>query len=222
MSSIETRGAFYEGALEIRQDGDRPTLTGRFPYGSTATISDRGRVRKERFMPHAFRYAVEVAQPLQDILQEAVDELRQRQIDLLVGHSYNRPLASTRNGTLVLTDSADAVTFTATLPPAGSQPSWVRDAIDSIDSGLMKGISPGFKVPPANVVPNAQGLVPEVGNPDVLVREINEAVLNEFSIVTRPSYTDTEIDLREQFPEIDLHEVLRRRLAIERRAALWL
>ena len=45
--------AVYECVgLELRQRGRR--LSGRFPYGATATVSDRGTVRKERFAKRAF------------------------------------------------------------------------------------------------------------------------------------------------------------------------
>ena len=39
--------------------------------------------------------------------------------------------------------------------------------------------------------------MPEPGNPSVQIREVNEAVLIELSVVARPSYTDTTLDLRD-------------------------
>ena len=198
--AIEMAGGAWEGYLEIRQEGRRPVLTGRFPYGATATIADRGRVRKERFMPHAFRYAIEVAKPLQEAFAEGFRQAaQQRQIDLLLGHSYNRPLASTRTGTLQISDTAAAVEFRATLPPASEQPTWVQDAIFSVQGGLMQGVSPGFSIPPANVVSKAEELIAEAADTDVMIRQINHAVLHEFSLVTRPSYRETSVDLRAHF-----------------------
>ena len=102
-------------------------LTGRFNYSSTATVRDRGRVRKERFEPRAFRFAIE-------------DETRQ--IDILVGHSFDKPLASRKAGTLEIADGDDGVTFEARLPD--DPPSWVIDAERAIAAGLMTGLSPGF------------------------------------------------------------------------------
>ena len=64
---------FEAGELEIRQSGRSRTLRGRFNYGSMATVRDRGRVRKERFEPRAFRFAIE-------------DD--SRQLDVLVGHDF--------------------------------------------------------------------------------------------------------------------------------------
>ena len=51
---------FEAAKLEIRRSGGMRILTGRFNYGSTATVRDRGRVRKERFESLApFAIAIE-------------------------------------------------------------------------------------------------------------------------------------------------------------------
>ena len=174
---------FEAGELEIRRSGQSRVLRGRFNYGSMATIRDRGRVRKERFEPGAFRFAIE-------------DD--SRQIDVLAGHDFGKPLASRKAGTLEIVDGDEAVTFEARLPD--DPPSWVIDAERAIAAGLMTGLSPGFTVPPASVVPDAERLEPEPGNPGVQIRVIREAVLREFSVVTAPAYPDAAVDLRaEQF-----------------------
>lgn len=165
--------------LELRRAGNR--LTGAFPYRSTATIRDRGRVRKERFEPGAFRFAVEDPD---------------REIHLLSGHSYDRPLASRSRGSLELEDRADALTFAAELPDEAARPTWMRDTVLALEAGLIGGVSPGFAVPPASAVPDAEGLEAEAGNPGVQVRVIRAAVLFELSLVTRPAYGETEVDLR--------------------------
>ena len=171
---------FFEAAkLEIRRSGGVSTLSGRFNYGSTATIRDRGRRRKERFAPRAFRFAIE-------------DETRQ--IDILVGHDFGKPIASRKAGTLQIADADDGVSFEAKLPD--DPPSWVVDAEKSIAAGLMIGLSPGFTVPPASVVPDAERFEPEPGNPGVKIRVIREAVLRELSVVTAPAYADAAVDLR--------------------------
>ena len=89
--------AAADGELELRADGDGSTrLSGRFPYDRLAVLSDgarRGRPQKERFAPGAFSYSV--AEPTAEI-------------HLLVGHSFDRPLASKLRGTLRLRDSAEA------------------------------------------------------------------------------------------------------------------
>ena len=68
----------------------------------------------------------------------------------------------------------------------------------SLQGGLVGGISPGFSVPPASAVPNAEELIPEPGNPGVQIRVIRQAVLFELSLVTRPAYPETDVDLRAQ------------------------
>ena len=170
---------FEAAKLEIRRSGGMRILSGRFNYGSMATVRDRGRVRKERFEPRAFRFAIE-------------DETRQ--LDILVGHDFGKPIASRKAGTLSIADGDDGVTFEAQLPD--DPPSWVVDAEKSIAAGLMVGLSPGFTVPPASAVPDAERLEPEPGNPGVQVRVIREAVLRELSVVTAPAYPDAAVDLR--------------------------
>lgn len=175
---LETR-AVYPVALEYRAAGR--VLSGAFNYGSTATVRDRGRVRKERVAPRAFRFAVEDPE---------------RRIELLRGHDFDKPLALRPGGTLELEDADDALRFRAELPPEAAQPGYMVDTLRMLDAGLVRGISPGFRVPPASTVPRAEVLIPEPGNPDVSIREIREAVLFELSLVTRPTYTDTTVELR--------------------------
>lgn len=170
----------WSGDLEIRQTGRGRSLKGSFPYGALAVRSDRGRVRKERIGPRAFRFAVEDSE---------------REVNLLAGHSFDRPIASKRAGTLKLTDTDEALLFEVPVLPDTPV---VRQLIEEIEGGaFVPGISPGFRVPPLSAVPNAERLVPEPGNPSVQIREVNEAVLIELSVVARPSYTDTTLDLRD-------------------------
>ena len=176
---------FANGGLELRRAGDGSArLRGRFPYKSMAVLSDggrSGRPRKETFAPRAFSHSVENAP----------------EIHLLVGHSFDKPLASRRARTLDLTDGEDALRFEATIGPEMQETTHVRDALAGVAAGLIVGISPGFRIPPERTVPNAE----EVSEEDpkegrALIRTINEAILFELSLVVRPAYGETEIEAR--------------------------
>lgn len=174
-----------ETNLELREGGR--ILTGRFPYGRTAVVADRGRARKEMISPKAFSYAIDD---------------QERDIHLLSGHQFSFPLASRKSDTLTLKDADDALSFEATLPIVSDQPSWMRDTVMAVRAGLFTGVSPGFRIPPEDVVPGAVEMIPERGNPGVYIKRINAAVLFELSLVSRPAYDDTSVVNR----SIELHE----------------
>lgn len=178
---MENRAIWPAAGLELRRAGRRPVIHGRFPYGSLATMSDRGKVRKERIMPGAFDF----------VLKEP-----DREVSLLVGHSFDRPLASRRNGSLSLADTPEALTFTAEIAEELAEVSHVRDALAMLSAGLIAGISPGFRIPPADVVPGAERLDPEPGNASVFIRTIMALILYEISLVARPAYEATTAELR--------------------------
>ena len=175
------------GELEIRQGGGSRLLVGRFPYGATATLSDRGRTRKEVISSRAFGFSID----------NEVDRYGTPiRIDLLTGHDFGKPLASRQAGTLAIQDADDAVTFQAQLPEIEDSASWVLDTVKAINAGQMIGLSPGFRVPPRGVVPNAESLTPEPGNPSVMIRNINDAVLREMSVVTSGAYLEALVEMR--------------------------
>lgn len=181
----------HEGGLELRKRASGAlALHGRFPYGKRAVLSDGGRTgrpRKEAFAPRAFSYRVD--RPEEDI-------------HLLIGHSYDRPLASRGAGTLDLTDSDDALTFAATLTAEMQEVSYVRDFLAAMRAGLIVGISPGFRIPPERAVKDAEKVEEE--NPaegTALIRTIFAALLYELSVVTRPAYDETQIEERNWQPD---------------------
>lgn len=178
---MEQRVIYEAAGLELRREGKRPKIRGTFPYGALAVISDRGKVRKERILRGAFDYTLENAD---------------REVNLLVGHDFDKPLASRSAGTLVFEDTSDALTFEAEITPGIEDVSHVRDALAMLDSGLVRGISPGFRVPPASTVPGAERLDEEPGNPGVFIRTILQLLLYELSLVTRPAYPSSEAELR--------------------------
>jgi phage head maturation protease len=182
------------GELEIRRSkrGGR-RLKGRFPYGKRAVLSDGGRnggrPKKEAFAPRALSYRV-----------EAPD----KEIHLLVGHDFNKPLASKLTGTMRLTDTPEALTFEADISPEIAATSYGRDVLAQIDTGLAYGISPGFRLPPPRAVAKPEiitqepndGTIDEDGEPrrGALIRTILAALLYELSIVTRPAYKSSTIE----------------------------
>lgn len=178
---MERRATWEVAGLELRRQGNQPVIAGAFPFNTLATIADRGRVRKERIAPGAFNWTL---------------ENEDREVSLLLGHDFDKPLASRRNGSLKMRADDTALSFEAVVDPALEDVSHVRDALAMLGSGLVKGISPGFRVPPKATVPNAERLDPEPGNPGVFIRTILQLVLYELSLVTRPAYEAAEAELR--------------------------
>ena len=175
------------GSLELRADGrgKGKRLRGRFPYNKAAVLSDggkTGRPRKEVIAPRAFAYRVD--RPDEDI-------------HFLVGHSYDRPLASRGADTLALRDTAEALTFDALITVEMQEVSYVRDFVQGFLSGLILGLSPGFRIPPARTVPDAERVDEEDPREgDALIRTIFAALLYELSAVTVPAYKDAGIEER--------------------------
>ena len=216
----------FEGDLEIRARGSGAGrfLRGSFPYGKTATVRDRGRVRKERFRSGAFGWQIRefekvqaelakvIGEAVEETIAELTEQLERRNVNLLAGHSFSQPLASMRAGTLKLKDTDKELRFEADLPADERQPTWMRDTVLAVEGGLATGISPGFRVPPPTAVQNAEELIPELGNPGVQIRQINQAALYEISVVSRPAYAETSVEARDDDP----------RAPRPRRRRLWL
>lgn len=184
--------AFDSGDLELRsfvKRGGASVIHGRFPYGKRAVLSDggrRGRPRKEVIAPRAFSYRVNI--PEEDI-------------HLLLGHDYGKPLASRASNTLKLTDTEDALTFEAKILPEIAETTHGRDALALISSGLALGLSPGFRLPPKRAVATPErveneGHNPEQGEHNAVIRTVLSALLYELSIVTRPAYSEAQVEAR--------------------------
>jgi HK97 family phage prohead protease len=180
------------GDLELRaaRNGSR-RLRGKFPYNKTAVLSDGGRTgapQKEVFAPHAFEYRINDPKA---------------NIHLLVGHSYDRPLASVSAGTLTLKDTAEAVTFEATITEELLAAQWVQDFLAMLSAGLIVGLSPGFRLPPERAVKVAEKITKEKVDPSAgaygaTIRTVLSALLFEMSVVTVPAYPDTTVEERAQ------------------------
>jgi len=174
-----------DGGLEVRAESDgSKTLSGRFPYNSLATLSDggrRGKPRKEKFARGAFKHSVD----------------SMREVRLLIGHDWSKPIASRGTETLVLEDAEDALTFEATIPPEVVETSHFKDAMALLASGLATGISPGFRIPPERTVENAETVEEEdPAEGEALIRTVHEAILSELSLVTNPAYAESSVESR--------------------------
>jgi uncharacterized protein len=184
---------FHHGQLEMRAgaSGSR-ILRGRFPYKKPATLSDGGRTgrpRKEVIWPRAFSYRI-----------DRLDE----DIHLLIGHDYGKPLASRGAGTLKISDTDSAVIFEAIITTEMLEVSWVKDLLAAMAAGLVVGISPGFRIPPERAVQEAERIEDEDPSEGMaIIRYVLAALLYELSLVTRPAYSETQIDLRNWQPNSD-------------------
>lgn len=167
--------------LEVRSRDRSPIIAGKFPYKALAVLADRGKVRKETILPGAFSYALEDPK---------------RDVHLLVGHSFDKPVASKLAGSLHFKDSEEFLEFIATIPPGAERATHITDLLVMLGTGLITGISPGFRVPPLDVVAKAEWLDPEPGNPGVFIRVLAHLMLYEFSLVTRPAYENTVAEMR--------------------------
>ena len=185
---------FAGGGLELRKRASGAlALQGRFPYGKRAVLSDGGRTgrpKKEVIAPRAFAYRVDRSED---------------DIHLLVGHSFDKPLASRGAGTLDIVDSEEALTFTAMITEEMQQVSYVRDILASISAGLTLGLSPGFRLPPKRAVPEPEkiedeGHDPENGAHNAIIRTVLAALLYEVSVVTKGAYPEANVEARNWQP----------------------
>ena len=180
-STVEAR------ASELRATGDG--LDGAVFYGVDEVVSDRanevddreirrtsrlgrGR-RKTRIIRGAFEYAL---------------QQKDREILLTVGARSGAPVASRLAGTLALEDTDEALRFAVSRVPSTTA---VNDFLIGMEAGaFVPAIRPLYAIPPDDVVDNPVRLVPEVGNPDVMVEEIHQALLTGLALVTRPPRAD--------------------------------
>ncbi len=123
----------------------------------------------------------------------------------MAGHSFDKALASSGAGSLDLIDTDDALTFSAEISPELADVSYVRDALAGLAAGLIVGISPGFRIPPERTVPNAESVEEEdPAEGTALIRTIHAAILFELSLVTRPAYSETQIEARNWSPSANI------------------
>ena len=166
------------GAVELRREGQG--LAGRVPYGVARVTADRGVLRKQMFRAGAFDEALR-------------DETREILVQL--GDDAGQVLASRRAGTLTLADTAEALTFEiASLPDT----SYAADFAALLDAGaIAPGVLPFFRIPPADVVPDATERIPDPDNPGVEIEVLHNVLLTALSIRYRaPRGNPGEIERR--------------------------
>lgn len=161
--------AISEGNLELREAGSSPVLAGRFPYSVPTVLSDG---RSEVFEARAFGASV----------NDGGD------IHLLLHHDIDRPMASRSAGSLKLTDTNEALEFEATLSAEMRAVGYVKDFLTILASGLVGGVSPGFRVSEGG------DYVKRVSSG--LMRVVKSANLIEISAVTKPAYPAAQIEAR--------------------------
>ena len=158
------------GGLEVREaEGGATRLRATFPYGAPAELA---RGRSEVIAARAFAERIEAG----------------GDIHLLSGHDFNRPLASRSAGTLELRETESALELEASISAELRAVSYVADFLTAHRAGLVRGISPGFRVPPGGERIERRG--------DGLLRTITRAELFEVSTVTRPAYPAAQIEAR--------------------------
>lgn len=161
------------GALELRSDGGATRLRAVFPY---ATETELAPGRREAVAPRAFASRIDAGED----------------IHLLSGHDYTKPLASREAGSLTLRDADAGLEIEAEIDTGTS---WARDFLAAHKAGLIRGLSPGFRVLPGGERIEQRG--------ETLVRTVTAAELFELSAVTRPAYPQAQITARAWTPECE-------------------
>jgi len=154
------------GALEVRATDGGVRVSGRFPY---ATEAELARGRFERIEAKAFAERIDAGED----------------IHLLSAHDYAKPLASRHAGSLQIRDTPEALEIEAEL---GDGTNWAADFLAAHRAGLIRGLSPGFRVPAGGERIERRG--------DGILRRIERAELFEISAVTRPAYQAAQIEAR--------------------------
>ena len=161
------------GSLELRAEGGETRLRASFPYGRETNLADG---RAEVIAPRAFGARIGAGED----------------IHLLFAHDFDRPLASRGAGSLTLTDTDTALVIEARL--AGDT-TWAADFLAAHRAGLIRGLSPGFRVPPGGDAVERRG--------SGLLRTVRQADLFELSAVTVPAYPAAQIEARNWQPGQD-------------------
>lgn len=165
-------GAPSGADLELRtQDDGGFRLSGAFPYTLESELQPG---RFETFEAKAFAGRIEAG----------------ADVHLLSSHAYDRPLASRASGSLDLRDTPEALIIDARIEGGTS---WAADFLAAHKAGLIRGLSPGFRVPSGGERIERRG--------NGLLRRVIRAELFELSVVTRPAFEAAQVEARAWQPE---------------------
>ncbi|PHE77249.1 phage major capsid protein [Bacillus wiedmannii] len=153
--------------IEANEDG---SMTVNGYVNKTEQFSEmlgRNEKFKERISRGAFKRAIEKA----------------KEIHFLAEHNSKKILASTRNGSLQLSEDANGLYMSATV----ASTSWGKDYYELIKSGILKNMSFGFCSIKDSWKKTTQGY---------FERTIHELELFEVSVVRDPAYSQSSISAR--------------------------
>ena len=170
LGGIETRA----NHVELRAEGDGRTFSG---YASVFNEPSLPLPFTEIVKPGAFKRSL---------------QSRNRMM-LLWNHDTSNPLASTRNGSLVLTEDSKGLFVTATLPNT----TLGNDIAELVRSGVVDAMSFGFSV--------RKDSWSQDGN----TRYLEDVSLSEVSLVSTPAYEQTSgtVSVRSEVRNIDADQL---------------
>ena len=184
---VEARRGMLASAERITVDAEvRALADGGMRIGGYAAKFNReatGLSFREVIAPGAFSRSLASAEPVYLLVNHDTDQL---------------PLASTRSGTLTLSEDATGLYMTADLDPSNPRAAELHSALSR---GDVEKMSFAFSIAPGGE------------SRDSGLRTLTDLNLFEVSVVTWPAYEDTEVGVRSEEPA-DLN--LRRRAAAAR------
>lgn len=183
--AVLTRFADVPPSMTVDDREDRAKkVSGTYTYGQTETVSDKGRNRKRRVRPGAFKVSIDDPQ---------------QEITLSLGRNPQNAIASKMAGTLDLKDTAKGLIATVRRPPDTQS---MRDFESQVESGMDAHLVPLFR----EIEDGGYSDIPEPGNPDVLIREYDALKLYGLALVIRePKGAESKVDIRNrQWDSLDV------------------
>ena len=156
--------AYKESTVEVRRS--RGGLFGGYKYNRLHVIAASGKVRKTRLKQGALDFSIDDPG---------------RELTLNLGSSLDATLGTRSSGTLLVDKTAEGVSASIKRLPDTQA---ARDLAALDEAGIKLYTRPRYQT---DGVPNAYKDVPEPGNPDVLIREVSNALLLGFDLTIRGS-----------------------------------